>query len=124
MIFHIAFKDLIIVFKDRKALLTMLLMPILIIIILGSALSNMFSNDVAVKKFSIAVVNKDNKFLSQVFIDEVLKKAGSDMFDTNVADENEANSLLSKKKVTSVITIPDYTKPKWRLKYKRPYYIR
>lgn len=107
MIFRIALKDLKIIFKDRKALATMLLMPILIIFILGSALSNMFSNDVAVKKFSIAVVNRDNKFLSQIFIDNVLKKAGRDMFSTSVVDENDAKSLLSKKKATSVITIPE-----------------
>lgn len=107
MIFHIALKDLKIIFKDRKALMTMLLMPILIILILGSALSNMFSNDVAVKKFAIAVVNEDHKFLSQIFVDNVLKDVGKNMFDTSVVDKNEAKSLLLKKKVTSVITIPE-----------------
>ena len=76
MIFHIAFKDLAIVFKDRRALTTMLLMPILIILILGSALGNMFTKDAAIKKFSIAVVNKDDKFLSRIFVDDVLKKPG------------------------------------------------
>lgn len=106
MIFHIAVKDLIITFRDKKALLTMLMMPILIILILGSALGNMFSKDVSVKKFSIAVVNNDGGFLSQSFVENVLKKEANDMFNTSVTDEKNARSLLSKKKVSSVITIP------------------
>ncbi len=107
MIFHIALKDLKIIFKDRKALATMLLMPILIILILGSALSNMFSNGAAAEKFSIAVVNKDGGFLSQVFIDDVLKTAGKDMFNTSVTGEEAAAELLRQKKAASVITIPE-----------------
>lgn len=110
MIFHIALKDLLITFKDRKALITMLLMPVLIIIILGTALGNLFNNDVAIKKFSIAVVDKDKGLLSQAFIDNVLKKGAGDMLDTAVEEEEAARSLLSDKKVVSVITIPqDFT---------------
>lgn len=111
MIFHIAIKDLKITFKDRKAIMLMLLMPILIILILGSAFSNSFSKEVSVGKFTIGVVNKDNGFLSQPFIEEVLKKGGADMFNTTVINESEVKGMLDKKKAASIITIPsDFTK--------------
>lgn len=107
MIFHIAIKDLIITFKDRKALLTMLLMPILIILILGSALGNMFSNDVKIKKFSISVVNNDREgLISRQFVDAITGKDLSNMLEVSINDDNDAKALLSKKKVASVITIP------------------
>jgi flagellar basal body-associated protein FliL len=48
MIFHIAFKDLIVLFKDKKALMVLLLMPALIMLILGTALAGAFTSETAV----------------------------------------------------------------------------
>ncbi|MGI6778355.1 MAG: ABC transporter permease [Acetivibrionales bacterium] len=110
MIFHIAFKDLKIVFRDKKALAVMLLMPVLIILILGTALNSMFSQEPAVEKFSIGVVNKDKGFMSNIFINQVLRNNISGMFETYVVDENKAEDMLRKKTVPSVIVIPgDFT---------------
>jgi ABC-2 type transport system permease protein len=110
VIFHIAFKDLKIVFRDKKALAVMLLMPVLIILILGTALNSMFSQEPAVEKFSIGVVNKDKGFMSNIFINQVLRNNISGMFETYVVDENKAEDMLRKKTVPSVIVIPgDFT---------------
>jgi ABC-2 type transport system permease protein len=107
MFFHIAFKDLKIIFKDRKALAVMLVMPALIMLILGSSLGSSFSIDLKVQKFAVGVVNKDRGIMSQVFINKVLRENLSDLFETFVVEEDEANSMLKKNTVPSVIIIPE-----------------
>jgi ABC-2 type transport system permease protein len=111
MIFHIALKDLKIVFRDKKALAVMLLMPALIIMILGAAFSSMFSSGNTIEKFSIGVVNRDDGLLSKIFINEVLRKEMKDMLNTYVVYEDEADRMLEKKTVPAVIVIPeDFTR--------------
>jgi ABC-2 type transport system permease protein len=107
MIFHIAFKDLKVLFKDKKALLLLLLMPALIMLILGTALGSMFTEDSSIKKFPIAVVNKDDGIMSGIFINMVLGGEMSKMLKTYIVDEDKANHMLEKKIVPSVIIIPE-----------------
>lgn len=107
MLLHIALKDLKILFRDRKALAVMLAMPLLIVLILGFALNGVFSNELAVQKFSIAVVNKDEGLMSQIFINRVLRSEMSKMFATFVVDESNAGDMLKNKTVPVVITIPE-----------------
>ena len=63
MFLHIAFKDLKTIFRDKKALALLILMPLLIILILGSALSKTFTEESSIKKFKVCVVNNDNGFI-------------------------------------------------------------
>jgi ABC-2 type transport system permease protein len=111
MIFHIAFKDLIVLFKDKKALMVLLLMPALIMLILGTALAGAFTSETAVGKFPLAVVNKDDGQMSLYLINMVFKGEMSKQFDTFIVDENEANEMLKNKTVPSVVIIPkDFSK--------------
>lgn len=107
MVLHISLKDLKVVFRDIKALAVLLLMPALIIFILGSALGSMFSGNLAIGKFSIGVVNKDDGLMSQVFINQVLRNSLSDMVDTYVVDEDKADEMLREKTVPAVVVIPE-----------------
>lgn len=107
MLFHIALKDLKIMFRDRKALAILLVMPALIMFILGSAFGNMFSSGPAIQKFSVGVVNKDDGLLSQVFINNVLRQGMPDMVETYVVSEEKANDMLKEKTVPSIVIIPE-----------------
>jgi ABC-2 type transport system permease protein len=106
MILHIALKDLKIIFKDKKALAVMLLMPILIILILGSAFGNTFSKDISIKKFTVGLLNNDIP-ASMNLVRGNLENAAGNLFDIVDADnEKEADRMLGDKSASSVITIP------------------
>lgn len=108
MILHIALKDLKIVFKDKKALAIILVMPAVIMLILGSALGPMFEGTTAIKRFAVVVVNKDEGMLSQIYIQDMLRGYTSDMLNTFVEpNEDVANKMLKDKKVSSVVIIPE-----------------
>ncbi|HEY9059010.1 MAG TPA: ABC transporter permease [Pseudobacteroides sp.] len=110
MVFHIAIKDLKVLAKDRKALLMLLLMPALIMLILGTALSSAFGGDAAVSKFTVGVVDKDKGSESAIFID-VLKKYYTDLFEVVEDSEDEAVKKLQSNKSSAVIVIPEgYTR--------------
>ena len=107
MILHIALKDLKIVFKDRKALAIMLLMPAVIMFILGSALGPMFEDNFQISKFSIGVVNEDDGIMSQVLINQVLREELSDIFnDVFIIDAKKAGRLLENETFPAIIKIP------------------
>ena len=108
MIFQIAMKDLKIVFRDKKALAIMLVMPAVIMFILGNALGPMFEDSNPIERFTVVVVNKDEGILSQVLINDVFRKHGSDVLNTFLeSDEDKANEMLKNKKVSSVVIIPE-----------------
>jgi ABC-2 type transport system permease protein len=107
MIFHIAFKDLKVLFRDKKAIIILLLMPALIMLILGTALGSVFTEDTSVERFPIAVVNKDEGIMSRHFIYTFLDGEMSEMFKTYVVNEDKADDMLEKKTVPSVIVIPE-----------------
>ncbi len=107
MILNIALKDLKVIFRDRKALAIMLIMPAVIMLILGSALGPMFESTLAIDKFMIAVVDKDESTNSQRFYQEFLRGEMSDMFETYVVNEEKANEMLKKEIVPSVVVIPE-----------------
>lgn len=106
MIIHIALKDLKVIFRDRKALAIMLIMPAVIMLILGSALNPMFEKTLAIEKFSIAVVDKDESQNSQYFYQNVLRGQMADMLDTFVVGEGKAEDMLKREVVPSIIIIP------------------
>lgn len=107
MLFHIALKDLKVIFRDRKALAIMLAMPLMIVMILGFALGSMFNQELAIQRFSVGVVNHDEGMMSQVFINEVLRKNMKDIFSTFVVDEIQADQMLKDNTVPCVIIIPE-----------------
>lgn len=69
-------KDLLLLMRNRKALITLLLMPLILIAILGSAFGNMFGSDEdeSVAMFHIAVLDEDHSEHSKRFIEDVLHK--------------------------------------------------
>ncbi len=108
MIFHIALKDLRVTFRDRKALIFMLLMPLVLIIIIGSSFGSMFENELKVEKFVIGVWDKDTSAMSGQFVNDFLRGKMSSSFETyKVNSTEEMNQKLKSKKLSSVIIIPE-----------------
>ena len=75
-IWWLALKDLLLIGRDKKAFLTLIMMPLLLIAILGAAFGNMFEGegDASIEKFTLGIVNLDNGPLGKVLSDEVFAK--------------------------------------------------
>lgn len=59
-IYYIALNDLKSNLKDKKAIIGLVVMPIIIILILGFALGPYFNNKQVIQKYKVAIINKDN----------------------------------------------------------------
>ncbi len=65
----IALKDILTRFRDRRALLYMLVAPLLIALIMGAAFSGQNNGDSPIYAIPVAVVNADEGDLGQTFVD-------------------------------------------------------
>ncbi|MFZ7947103.1 ABC transporter permease [Neobacillus sp. 19] len=108
----LAWKDLILVARDKKALLTLILMPLLLIAILGSAFGDMMKEDeeFTIKKFTLGVVNLDQGQLSKVLTDEVFAKNLSEQIQVKNYQEEEMTQKIKDHKLTvGIIIEKDFT---------------
>ncbi|MEH7254687.1 ABC transporter permease [Neobacillus niacini] len=126
----IAWKDLLIIFRDKQAFLTLIAMPLLLIAILGAAFGDMMdgNDDVTIKKFTLGIVNLDKGQLGEVLSEEIFKKELSDQIQVTyyqeedlykkikdhklevgiVIDEEFTSSLMTGEQAqTKLITVPD-----------------
>ncbi|MFJ7729397.1 ABC transporter permease [Neobacillus sp. NPDC097160] len=108
----LSWKDLLLVARDKKAFLTLILMPLLLIAILGSAFGNMMKEDeeITIKKFTLGVVNLDQGQLSKVLTDEVFSKSLSKQIQVKYYQEDELYRKIKDHKLTVGIVIEkDFT---------------
>jgi ABC-2 type transport system permease protein len=92
--FTIAWKDLKIRLRDRKSFITLLLMPIVLTAILGSALSGVFGESGALPEMTVgAVVNSTDEVTVQ-FLNKVLQ--GKDFRDSITLKEFKTEADLKK----------------------------
>ncbi|GGM23858.1 putative transport permease YfiM [Paraliobacillus quinghaiensis] len=71
--FTIAFKDLKVRLSDKKGFISLLLMPIILTAILGSALSGMFADTVSMPHTELGIVLHDQNEITDQFVEEVLQ---------------------------------------------------
>ncbi|MBW8350826.1 ABC transporter permease [Bacillus sp. IITD106] len=71
--FTIAWKDMKIRLRDRKGFITMLLMPIVLTAILGSALSGIFGESGSIPATTVGIVVSSADDLTNQFVDKVLQ---------------------------------------------------
>ncbi|MCH1625600.1 ABC transporter permease [Ferdinandcohnia quinoae] len=90
--FIIAWKDFTIQFRDRKAFLLMICMPLLLTAILGAALKGVFNSDSSLPKTNVAILQKDDDSITTSFVEEILE--GKDLQDTfNVKKVNSQKEI-------------------------------
>lgn len=111
-IISIAFKDLLITIKDKKAMAMIVLMPIVLIFVLGMALSSMFSGGGgAIKQFDVALVNKDGGEYAESFKEFLNSEDIKKMVNVIEMDYAEAETKVKKGEIPALILLPeDYSR--------------
>jgi len=106
--FIIAWKDLKIRLIDRRGFMMMLIMPLLLTAILGSALSNIFDNS-GLPKTVIGYYQVGNDEFADVFQKDVLqsKELKDDVKVKIVNSQEELEDMLKEKKIDVGIVIPN-----------------
>ncbi|PHA29774.1 ABC transporter permease [Bacillus wiedmannii] len=106
--FIIAWKDLKIRLIDRRGFMMMLIMPLLLTAILGSALSNIFDNG-GIPKTVIGYYQVGNDEFADVFQKDVLqsKELKDDVKVKIVNSQEELEDMLKEKKIDVGIVIPN-----------------
>ncbi|WP_040205514.1 ABC transporter permease [Neobacillus jeddahensis] len=108
----LSWKDLLLIVRDKKALLTLILMPLLLIAILGSAFGDMMKEEetISIEKFTLGVVNLDQGPLSQVLTDDVLSKKLSKQIKVKYYQEDELYSRIKNHKLeVGIIIAKDFS---------------
>ncbi|WP_226087398.1 ABC transporter permease [Mesobacillus sp. S13] len=105
----LALKDTILMARDRKALLTLVLMPILLIGILGSAFGNMMDEEDApsIKKFKAGIVNQDQGQLGSVLSQEAFMTGLPKLISAEEMTEEELEDYLQQQVLSVGIIIPE-----------------
>ena len=106
--FTIAWKDLHIRLKDRKGFLMMILMPLILTAILGTALSGVMGGEEKLPLTIVGVVVQDQDELATTFVDDVLKSKDMQEFIKvrTVPSEKKAKDWLKKEKIDAGVVIP------------------
>lgn len=106
--FIIAIKDFKIRIKDRKAIIMMLLMPVLLTAILGSALKGALGDSSNLPKSTVGVYLQDNDPLSSRFIDTVLQdeKVKKTVKIKKATSEKQLNKWVKDEKIDVGMVIP------------------
>ncbi|MBS4172977.1 ABC transporter permease [Bacillus sp. FJAT-49736] len=104
----IAMKDFSIRLKDRKALLMMICMPILLTVILGSALKGVMGDSASFPKTNVAVYLQDEDSMSKQFVQQVLKekKLKKSIHVEMANTQKELNQLIKDEKADVGIILP------------------
>lgn len=76
-IWYIAKKDLLHIFKDRNAFILMLIVPVILVAILGTAFSNGIGGNSKPVEFTVAVSNKDDGYIGKTLLKALQAKDAS-----------------------------------------------
>ena len=105
----VAWKDLLIIFRDKQAFLTLIAMPLLLIAILGAAFGDMMDGDedVTIKKFTLGIVNLDKGQLGEMLSEEIFKKELSDQIQVTYYQEEDLYKKIKDHKLEVGIVIDE-----------------
>lgn len=104
----LAMKDSIALGRDKKALLTLVFMPILLIGILGAAFGNLFSEEEAqIQKFPLGIVNLDQGAFGGILEKEVFEKGFADTVTVQPMESEKLFNELEEKKITVGLILPE-----------------
>ena len=105
-VFNIAYYTILRNFRDKKTLSLMLLFPIILILILGSALGVVFTPD-NIGETTICYLNEDMKFMSEAFEDFLYSEEMTELITVRtVQSKEEAFELIKSRKATALIVLP------------------
>ncbi len=96
-------KDARLLFRDKRTLLSLVVLPLLFITVLGLSAGQFFSEKEKAKKMRVGVVNEDDSPLSGKLISEVVKLEALDV--SEFPDRQQAKDLLADGKLDVVAFI-------------------
>ncbi|WP_079508525.1 ABC transporter permease [Mesobacillus jeotgali] len=104
----LALKDAVLIARDKKALLTLIFMPILLIGILGAAFGNMMGDEevTQIKKFKIGIVNLDDGELGKVLEEEIFVNGLPELIDGEGMSEKEMKDQLKQQELSVGVILP------------------
>jgi len=102
---HIAWNDFKIQMTDRSALIMLLLLPLVLTAILGTALKPIMSNEDSFADTTIGLYMPDNDSLARVFEKEVLRKVDFIKIETTDKEE-KLSEMLKKGEIDAGLSIP------------------
>ncbi|MDD3168253.1 MAG: ABC transporter permease [Eubacteriales bacterium] len=118
-------KDLLALLSDKKALIIILLMPIVLMVILGFALKGIFADSWEFGKVNIAIVKQydaasdlkrfeelsdagDEVDPENIFFHEFLEsKEVSDLISYRIETEERARELLNSREISAIVVLPE-----------------
>lgn len=106
----LAIKDTLQIGRDKKALLTLVFMPLLLIGILGAAFGNMLGEEnsvVTIDNFNVGIVNLDKGELGAILEKEVFEKGLNSIVTVKSMDNKKLLSELEKQNLSVGIIIPE-----------------
>ncbi|HSL93122.1 MAG TPA: ABC transporter permease [Bacillota bacterium] len=103
---HIAAKDLRLLLRDRKALLTLIGTPLLLTLVLGTALANIWTSETPPSR--VLWINQDEGLIGQMLFDEVFTIPDIAAWVTleEVNDQAAASEMVRQGQATVLITVP------------------
>ncbi len=108
-ILSLAAKDLILTVRDRKGLLTLIIMPMVLIAILGSAFSGLMDTGGEagkIENFSLAVANQDEGPLGAALTDQVFGESMKNLIQLKKTDEAGLQRQLENREAEIGVLIP------------------
>ncbi|MGI6112541.1 MAG: ABC transporter permease [Mahellales bacterium] len=109
-VLNLALKDFKVTFKDKKALLIMLIMPIVLVLILGFSLEPMFRQNPRMSKFNVGIVSYDQGILAQNLVDIMKDEEIAELINIYDIKEVDIQGLIKDGSITAAIIIPrDFT---------------
>ncbi|UNC90730.1 ABC transporter permease [Candidatus Contubernalis alkaliaceticus] len=105
-LFWIAFKDIILLLKDKKALLTLMATPLILTLILGMALGSLWSNETPPSR--IYYSNQDEGALGSMLFDEIfaLPELAARFNLEEINDQEKAREQVQRGEAVALINIP------------------
>lgn len=105
-VLNIAYYTILRNFRDYKTLTLMLLLPIMLILLLGSALSGIFSAN-NLSTTTICYLDEDKKFMSDTFENFLYSEEIEELMEVRtVQSKEEAFDLIKKDDATALIVLP------------------
>ena len=102
----IGLKDLSITVRDRKALLILVAMPMILISILGMALAPVFSGSPELARVDVAFVDNDQGQVSRELKEAFTSKRLRELVALKVMDEAEARRKVKMGDLAAAIVLP------------------
>lgn len=105
-ILAIAVKDVLITFRDKKALMVIIAMPLILIAILGAAFGQVFKQESDLGDFKVAVVDNDRGTIARELKDILNKKEIKKIITTEDTSETTARQGIKDTKYVAALIIP------------------